>query len=223
MTAIMAVTRNLRTLTDGTVRLQVDIEPNDAIDAMKLFGVPTTPIAIAQLRPEFTVQAQQTKTIEQEQGSLANLLHRHGFFRARAVAEKLGSDDLFQKWVRTKPCILTGATQDIEFAHVRRINRGAGTGIKPKFSGVPLHRDAHRYQHQHGEFSALQHFKGDGSNASEFFEKESDQLLIEWVKERFKKKFQVESTKDLDFKAVALWAQENEIFQYLPREIRSLA
>lgn len=223
MTAIMAVTRNLRTLTDGTVRLQVDIEPNDAIDAMKLFGVPNTPIGVAQLDPQYTAGIQQERTISEEQGMLANILHKHGFFRSTAVAGVLGSDDLYQKWVRTKPCVLTGATEDIEFAHVRRVSRGAGTGIKPKFSGIPLHRDAHRYQHQHGESGALSRFKGIHEGASEWFEKQSDKMLMDWVKMRLLKKFGVESTKDLDFKTLATWAKDNEIAQWLPREIRELA
>ena len=35
--ALVGTTRSLRTLSDGTVRIQVDIEPNDALAAMQFW------------------------------------------------------------------------------------------------------------------------------------------------------------------------------------------
>ena len=225
--AIQAITRNLRTLTDGTVRLQIDIEPNDAVVAMTLFGCPSTPVALAQLSQEFAIEDQRAKTIASEQGLLAKALHRSSFLRRAEVAQVLGSDDLFQKWVRQKPCVVSGAETEIEFSHVRRLNRGAGMGIKPRFSGVPMHRDIHRNQHQHGEHEMLKKYLGQASlrqeDAKQRLEDKSSRYLMEWCKERLKKKFNVKSTTELDYKKLCLWSEDNGIFNLLPDEIKQFA
>lgn len=226
MTAIMAVTRNLRTLTDGTVRLQVDIEPNDAVNAMQMFGVPSTPIGIAQLDAQYTVGMQQKKMVDEEQGYLANQLHRHGFFRSAAVARVLGSDSAYQQWTRKQPCVVSGSVDSIEYAHVRRVSRGSGTGIKPEFSGVPLRSELHRIQHQKGESGLLTEYFGQTyteDQAKAWFDKQSDKNLAGWCKMKFLQKFDAESTKDLDFSLVAQWARDHEIDKWLPREIQQLA
>jgi hypothetical protein len=56
-------------------------------------------------------------------------------------------------WIRTLPCVVTGARAEIEAAHIRYADaryakRGVGTGEKPddKWT-VPLRRYKHREQH----------------------------------------------------------------------------
>lgn len=54
-------------------------------------------------------------------------------------------------WIRTQPCVVTGARINVEAAHVRMGN-GGGMGIKPSdFRTLPLSADQHRRQHQVGE------------------------------------------------------------------------
>lgn len=227
--AVLATSRKLMTLTDGTVRLQIDIEPQDAIQAMTLFGTPSTPVALAVLDPEHTQKISQDKMIADAAGQKAQALHRCGFFKALKVAEAVGSDPLFQKWVRTQPCVVTGDTQQIEYAHVRRVARGAGTGIKPKFSGVSLQRNIHQLQHQCGEsYVYCEYIKKDYDTsedglvetARQWFEKQADALLSEWTKMRLLEKFNVTSTKDLDFNQLLDWAKENQVEAFLPKELR---
>ena len=50
MTAISASSVRVKTLSDGTLRLEVDIEPMSAQEAFRLFGSPGTHIALAALK-----------------------------------------------------------------------------------------------------------------------------------------------------------------------------
>ncbi len=71
---IAAVSRGvMATLADGTLRVKIDIEPNDAELAFKLLGMPGNPIAIARL----TTPGEQPKSAPQTErktgGPLARL------------------------------------------------------------------------------------------------------------------------------------------------------
>ena len=50
MSAIEGATVNLRTMTDGTLRITIDVEPGSAQAAFALFGAPGTPVALAALK-----------------------------------------------------------------------------------------------------------------------------------------------------------------------------
>ena len=65
MSAIEAVTRNVKTLADGTMRLSVDISPIHAQEAFKLFGMPDVPLALARLHIQSTQAIAQAETIAQ--------------------------------------------------------------------------------------------------------------------------------------------------------------
>lgn len=64
MSAIEAVTRNVKTLADGTMRLSVDISPIHAQEAFKLFGMPDVPLALARLHIQATQAIAQAETIQ---------------------------------------------------------------------------------------------------------------------------------------------------------------
>ena len=64
MSAIPAVSRQIKTMADGTLRLSVDIEPNNANEAFQLFGSPHVPVAIARLNQEAFIQHAQELAIE---------------------------------------------------------------------------------------------------------------------------------------------------------------
>jgi hypothetical protein len=224
--ALVGTTRNLRTLSDGTVRIQVDIEPNDALAAMQFFGSPNTPIAMACLNAEAIAEHQQNNEIDREAGLMANSLHRVGFFKKREVAQAIGPDKDFLVWVRKQPCVITGATQDIEAAHVRRVAAGAGTAIKPEYNAIPLHRDVHREQHQKGEVGCLQkfcpEFEWNEKSARDFFDKQADRLREQWVKNRLYIRFNVQSMKDVNYKEFAQWACDNNLKEHLSQIVREL-
>jgi hypothetical protein len=64
MDAIEAVSRTVKTMSDGTLRLTVDISPIHAQAAFKLFGSPDVPMALARLTVEASKQRAQAETIE---------------------------------------------------------------------------------------------------------------------------------------------------------------
>lgn len=227
--ALVGTTRSLRTLSDGTVRIQVDIEPNDALAAMQFFGSPNTPIAMACLNAETVAEHQQVNEIEREAGMMANSLHRVGFFKKREVAKVIGPDKDFLVWVRKQPCVLTNATRDIEAAHVRRVAAGAGTAIKPEYNAIPLHREVHRVQHAQGEVGCLEKFLPDHphggwteESARDFFDKQADRLREEWVKSRLYIRFNVKSMKEIDYKEFAQWAADHNLKEHLSQIVREL-
>jgi hypothetical protein len=65
MSAIAAVSRQVKTMADGTLRLTVDIEPRYANDAFLLFGSPDVPMAVARLNQEASIQQAQQQTQQQ--------------------------------------------------------------------------------------------------------------------------------------------------------------
>lgn len=58
MTAISGASMRCRTLADGTLRLEVDIEPRDALSAFQLFGKVGTPVALAALTGQPTAETE---------------------------------------------------------------------------------------------------------------------------------------------------------------------
>lgn len=61
---IQATSRGVKgTLSDGTVRFMVEVDPAYANDAFALFGMPGAPIVIARLTPEASIATQQAETV----------------------------------------------------------------------------------------------------------------------------------------------------------------
>ncbi|CAB5212745.1 hypothetical protein UFOVP191_15 [uncultured Caudovirales phage] len=65
-----------------------------------------------------------------------------------------GTDRQYQAWVRNQHSALSGATQNIVYAHYRT-SKNSGTGFKPPFSGIPLTYAEHLRQHQIGQFNFM--------------------------------------------------------------------
>lgn len=57
MTAIAAAAMRCRTMADGSLRIEVEVEPNDAQAAFSLFGKPGAPVALAALLPGYVAAA----------------------------------------------------------------------------------------------------------------------------------------------------------------------
>jgi hypothetical protein len=92
-------------------------------------------------------------------GAQAALLRKSGFFRIPVIWPKVGDDRQFLDWLAQQRCAVRHEQAgphggDVVAAHVRRIAEGAGTGIKPSYSAIPLCDSHHRLQHDKGE-SAL--------------------------------------------------------------------
>lgn len=55
MSAIAAAAMRVRTMADGSLRIECEVEPNDAQAAFALFGRPGAPMAIAALTPGYAM------------------------------------------------------------------------------------------------------------------------------------------------------------------------
>jgi len=88
---IVAATVNCKTMADDTLRLTVDIEPNDAQQAFQLFGKRGATVAIARLTDESAKSDMQKKAASSKgpYGKLAHYLMSHGFFDSPRVREVL--------------------------------------------------------------------------------------------------------------------------------------
>lgn len=61
--ATLGCTRTIRTLVDGSMVIQIEIEPRHRQDAFSLFGTPGTPVALARITPA-AAQRQASKEFE---------------------------------------------------------------------------------------------------------------------------------------------------------------
>ncbi len=129
-----------------------------------------------------------------------------------SVLELLGTDTNFLGWLHQEPCCVVGSRHDgdIVAAHVRRVNKGAGQGIKPKFSAVPMCDGHHRLQHSQGE-SAV--------GGREFFDKQAQNYRAKWFFLLLKQKFGVDSLTHLKPQDFLDWLHENEKIKYLPENL----
>lgn len=94
-------------------------------------------------------------------------------------------DKKFLKWLSFQPSCLDGDFNQWDDgigrnipAHVRRVNRGSGMGLKPQFSAVPLTHEQHMIQHQCGESEVIRRFSGidlTTAQAAEWFEQKADE------------------------------------------------
>lgn len=144
-------------------------------------------------------------------GHYAQALYKGGFFLAPKVLQAIGSDEEFLSWLETRQCCmrkLGGCHGDIVAAHVRRVSEGAGTGVKPKYSAVPMCDAHHRLQHQKGE-SAL--------GGKEVFDRKRAYYLQEWASHALADGwFGMESMGFVEPAILRDWCMENELMMYLP-------
>ena len=152
MDALHAVTRQAKTMVDGTLRISFDFEEAESKDAFALFGGVGTDVAIARMN----IDTAQKLVSEKLYGEEAKHLRQSTFFRSPKAWEAIGTDADFLAWIRTKKCVAKSTDAchgDVVAAHVRRVANGSGTGIKPPYSAVPLCDHHHSMQHQYGESS----------------------------------------------------------------------
>ena len=109
-------------------------------------------------------------------------------------ASKYGTDKQFLRWVSFQPSIIDqtfnqhadadGHPRNIA-CHVRRIKLGAGMGIKPAFSAVPMTDDQHKLQSaSDGEARVLRRYTRielSQEQAAIWFERAADRILAKWI------------------------------------------
>jgi len=175
-----------------------------------------------------------------EHGKYWQGLIRAGVFNAPPVLQAIGSDAEYQEWIQKQPSCLSKESDWIEelgegrceYAHVRRISEGSGTGIKPDYFGVPLTHKEHHSQHQCGqEFmldkywaivstanKKIQPISWSRKDAREWFEKKAVAYRLEWASTTLVKTLGYERRRDCPPEAVKEWSSEHGLDQYFPRK-----
>lgn len=113
------------------------------------------------------------------------------------IARQKGSDKQFLDWLSYQPSCLDGTWNQWDIdkgkgrniaCHVRRIRNGAGLGIKPDYSAVPMTDTQHKIQSgADGEARVLNRFKRRGSGfwtplcASDWFDEQRIIYLQQWI------------------------------------------
>jgi len=209
--AAMGTATVAKVLKDGSIRLIVDIEPRFR-DVLASWLEPDMPVAVARITREAAANDMQSTVAPAGQfGEQAKELRLSSFFRTPDVWRAVGSDGDFQAWCRKQVCACCGkegnVANPIVYAHIRRVADGAGTGIKPVYSGVPLHDTEHREQHQHGESRLAPTVTWDRWRIDH---------VQRWCWERLKAWLGYESWRDVPPAALLAWAQHKDVDRHLP-------
>ncbi len=229
MAAVQATVSKYMSLADGTLRIQVDIHQRDTRQALELLAEVGRVVAIAGLTEsletlaylfteEDKLQDDTPKYLENEgdnqAGKLMQALYRGGWFHAPKVLEALGKDAEFLQFTRAQGvCWCCSAFEDegasIVAAHYRKVSSGAGTGVKPPYSAIPLCSRCHDKQHQHG-YAVL------GTN--DWWEAKVAEMRQRWGHERMRAIFETESMTAIPAKWIVEWALEHELNAHIPKE-----
>lgn len=204
---------------DGTLRIIVDIDPQNKHLLGNMMDA-DVPVAVVRLTNESAAQQTANQLIKQsaKYGEQAKQLRLSAFFRTPDVWRAIGSDADYQAWCRKQVCAHckhTGSDNNpIEYAHVRRIADGAGVGIKPDYSGIPLCHVDHERQHRIGE-SAL--------GGKEVVDKLKIDHLQKWAWETLKANIGYQHWSECPPNVLKEWADKHELTRYLPDIYRNAA
>lgn len=241
MTAIAGTVTGFRSMADGTVQLRINMNEQESRQAMKLLCEVGAAVGIARLmepgenaicytglpciptpNPDAPGRTQDPSPDDDEAsegkalyGQEARELRLSGMFLRPDVWKAVGSDAQFLKWLTTQPCAarrLTSCQGDIVAAHVRRIANGAGTGIKPEYSAIPLCWKHHTEQHRSGELT----FGG-----REWFDKKRIDYVQAWCWAEMKRQLDVSHMNDASPDKVRSWAYGAGILHHLPECYRN--
>lgn len=222
--AILGASSKCSTLVDGTLRVQIDVAPAHAQTAFALFGSPGSPVALARLKNDAALThdrkeaAKEVKPTKGPHGDTARMLVASGFFRCPEVWEAVGTDDEYLAWVKLQPSALDGNYSEYHDsgdkycvpAHVRRVEYGSGTGIKPPYSAIPLTHNQH----------TLAHKDGDSAVGSETWWKMMRIKYVEqWAREALKATLGESSWTDISSEVIVEWASHHGLARYLPAGI----
>jgi hypothetical protein len=151
-------------------------------------------------------------------GHYYQALHKTGWFYSPRVIAAAGTDAAFLNFIRQQRCVYCGSDQNpdnpVEAAHVRRVANGAGMGIKPEYSAIPLCHVHHALQHSQGE-SAL----GD----SDWYDRQLAETKKAFVQRELRAIFKVESMREVPPANFANWAEAVGIADTLPAALRGHA
>lgn len=219
--AIMGNSSKASTMADGSLRLQIDVRPENAQAAFRLFGTPGSAVAMARLTDAVAVEEERPgKPKKGPYGEYAKALVQSGFFRTPKIWEAIGTDKLFLVWIRQQKSAYSKEYSewhdDIGFcvpAHVRHLEHGSGTAIKPPYAAIPLTKAEHDLAHQKGDIAL-----GD----REWWDKQRIKYVSQWAFEQLKLNMQEESYTDISPQRLLCWATANDVADQLPARYHTL-
>jgi hypothetical protein len=229
--AIAGTRKAIKEMVDGTLRIQIDIEPRYKSQFHELFPDIDMPVAIAPLVPvaegieeRTNLNGKAAETVMENHaryGQQAKELRLSSFFRRPEVWHAVGTDAEFRDWLKGQNCAVDCDCRlgvghhggDVVPAHVRRVANGSGTGIKPDYSSIPLCDTHHSVQHQKGELDIA---------PREWWDKKRIEYLVKWCWDRLKTDLGYDSWSLVPPWDLFAWAQEhgvsvNEGSMWLPR------
>jgi hypothetical protein len=218
--AIGGTIARIQTLADGTWRLIIDCHEKPPSDLLEVH----CGVAVSRMRTQSETSG------NGEYSGLARELHASGFFLRPAIWLAIGStlcdsdpEKWFREFIHTKPCWAAdrSCAGDVVCAHVSLTEadeRGEllgahGTGIKARFSAVPL------CDHHH----TLQHNKGWTHIAPlEDWRRARIRYVSEWAALALKGWLNADHWYNVDPADLATWADEQggEILAMLPASYR---
>lgn len=236
--AVIGTRRTMKELVDGTIRVQIDIDPQYRTAFLEQFSEIDIAVGLVRLSLDqssrFVDEKAATRDDTKPYGKEASELYRLGFFLNPKVLAAIGTDDEFLAWIRQQPCAMSGdrdynrdeATGEThhrcEAAHVRRVAMGAGTAEKPPYSAIPLVHRWHDAQTRLGErvFDTSDVFpnpKGDPAKGREWMEKQRARHVVEWASHLLAQHLGAESMGYVPPDTLYAWAAVHDLTGALPR------
>jgi len=162
--AVSGTRRSMKELVDGTIRVQIDIDPMYRELFFRLFGQIDMPVAIAPMVINSPIQSplhEELRESEKTLNYLAQSMHKDGYFRNpklwAAMEEKgIYSQQMHKEYVQSLPCCGIKFARHIEchgdvVMHHVKTSANSGVGIKPlHWYGVPLCATGHHMTWAHG-------------------------------------------------------------------------
>lgn len=221
--AFLGSSSGARTMADGTLRVTIDFTPADALGAFTAFGAPGSAVAAARVFDEVAVEHGRPKAVK-EWGQEAKALWKSSFFRTLAVWEAIGTDAEYLEWVKRQPSAISGDFSEYHDdgeaycmpAHIRRVELGSGTAVKPPYAAIPLTNEEHQRSHQHGDTNL---------RPDEWWDKMRIKYLHAWCWETAKIQINEENSgHHLPFESFGMippkivegWAMRRNIQRFLP-------
>lgn len=197
MSAVVATRRSYRELVDGTLRVQIDIEPQDKAAFLQLFPEPGAAMGIAALAA--TVP---THTHPHDYSKQAQLLRLSGFCRSPDVWRAAGSEGEYDEWLRTRACVVetTECSGDPSPFYLK--------GVGP-YGAIPL--------------CAVHAKRAEKDQSAWGVEKLRVECCEDWCWEVIKQTLGYASMRDVPPAELLRWAQRAGVDRYLPGCYREAA
>lgn len=152
-------------------------------------------------------------------GKVMKHFYTSGFFQSPKVCRALGVDAEFLQWLRHQRCwkcdkvdMGEGGIEFVQAAHVRRINAGSGTSIKPQYSAIPLCSECHSIQHAVGE-SAIA--------PPEWWAEKAARARQEWGHQKLRWHLGVDSiSAEVSVGDLWDWLTESDLLNFVPAKVR---